>query len=424
MQNLSSITLTLPLMGKLLSFLQRTVEEASLAWNLDEKGALRLTLGAEEMYTFLLAQGKTHEFPKIEVTISDEGAWVELRFLLPREILPLEAFNLVPGERALPGHAQGLFLAARMVSFLRVEPKEHNLEISLCENRSYPLGKAISEEVPSSGPWRMCAPEAPEAQQLADRTAARSPEERPSFVLRRGMAADLLRSPFWGAQVALDSQNRVGAGLFWERRGKMAFFHGPWNFSSSPTLGEELLNATLGELYGQHFEGVILLDPPRETPRHRFEILGKLPRKGGSSQEALYCSLREDTGGPIYLHASLEEPLRKMAERLCLPRELRSSEPPLHRIPEASALGVRTDLPRKEAYLFCLAPGRDGRENVLSHLKILRSQGMEDIFFLLDLGQFEDLPMGGFLMEAGFLPRLLLPWAGRGDLLLWTAPEA
>ncbi len=184
------------------------------------------------------------------------------------------------------------------------------------------------------------------------------------------------------------------------------------------------MNATLGELYGQHFEGVILLDPPRETPRHRFEILGKLPRKGGSSQEALYCSLREDTGGPIYLHASLEEPLRKMAERLCLPRELRSSEPPLHRIPEASALGVRTDLPRKEAYLFCLAPGRDGRENVLSHLKILRSQGMEDIFFLLDLGQFEDLPMGGFLMEAGFLPRLLLPWAGRGDLLLWTAPEA
>ncbi len=423
MHNPLSITLTLPLTNKLLPFLQRSVEEASLAWGLDEKGALRLTLGAEEMYTFLLAQAKTPEFSRMEVSISDEGAWVELRFLLPRGALPLEAFNLVPRGGAVPEHAEGLFLAARMVSFLRVEPKEQNLEISLCENRSYPPTQAIPGEVASSGPWSICTPGAPEAQELADRAASRPPGERPSLVLCQGMAADLVRSPFWGAQVALDAQHRVGAGLFWERRGKMAFLHGPWNFSSSPTLGEELLDAALGKLYGEHFEGVILLAPPKDVPRHRFEILGKLPRKGGVLQEVLYCSLREDTGGPLYLHPSLEEPLREMTERLSLPREIRSSEPSLHRIPEASALGVRMDLPGRKADLFCLAPGRDGRENLLSHLEILRSQGMEEIFFLLDLGRFEDLPMGGFLMEAGFLPGLLLPWAGRGDILLWTAPE-
>ena len=424
MYNPSNITLTLPLTNKLLPFLQRSVEEASLAWGLDKKGALRLTLGAEEMYAFLLAQVKTPEFSRMEVNISDEGAWVELRFLLPRGVLPLEAFNLVPRGGAMPEHAQGLFLAARMVSFLRVEPKGQDLEIALCENRSYPLGKAMPAKVSSSGPWRICSPGAPEAQELADRAAARPPEERPSFVLSQGMAADLLGSPFWGAQVALDAQNRVGAGLFWERRGKMAFLHGPWNFSSFPSLGEELLDAALGKLYGQHLEGVILLNPPQEAPRHRFEILGHLPRKGGLLQEVLYCSLREDTGGPLYLHASLEKTLEEMTERLSLPREIRSSEPLPHQIPEASALGVHMDLPRKEAHLFCLAPGRDGRENLLSHLEILRSQGMEEIFFLLDLGQFEDLPMGGFLMEAEFCPELLLPWAGKGDLLLWTAPEA
>ena len=134
----------------------------------------------------------------------------------------------------MPEHAQGLFLAARMVSFLRVEPKGQDLEIALCENRSYPLGKAMPAKVSSSGPWRICSPGAPEAQELADRGAARPPEERPSFVLSQGMAADLLGSPFWGAQVALDAQNRVGAGLFWERRGKMAFLHGPGTSPPSP----------------------------------------------------------------------------------------------------------------------------------------------------------------------------------------------
>ncbi len=425
MQNVSNINLALPLQDNLLPFLQRSVEEASRAWGMDDKGALRLTLGAEEIYTFLLARKGSEELVRIEVTLSDEGASVKLRFTLPKGSLPLEAFNLVSREEepSMTGSRYGLFLASRMVSSLAAEEEEGELRISLFVNRSYPSGKALSKEVPSPGPWRIRVPEAPEAQQLADRAAVRPPEERPSFVLQHGMAADLLRSPLWGALTALDSENRIGAGLFWERRGKMAFLQGPWNFSASPSLGEELLDAALGELYHRDFEGVILLNPPKEAPRQRLEILGELPKKNGNLQEILYSSLREDTGGPLYLHPSLEEPLREMTDRLCLPRRIHLSEPLPHRIPEASALGVRTDLPRKEVYLSCLSPGKDGKENLLSHLKILRSQGMERIFFLLDLGRSEDAPMGASLKEAGFVPRFLLPWAGKGDLLLWTAPE-
>ena len=132
MQNVSDINLTLPLQDNLLPFLQHSVEEASRAWGMDDKGALRLTLGAEEIYAFLLARKGSEELSRVEIALSDQGASVKLSFTLPKDSLPLEAFNLVSGQEKpfMTGSRYGLFLASRMVSSLAAEEEEQALRSS------------------------------------------------------------------------------------------------------------------------------------------------------------------------------------------------------------------------------------------------------------------------------------------------------
>lgn len=420
MNERSCVDLILPLRQDLVSLLQRCVEESARAFGMDEGGALRLTLAAEEVYAFLLAQGLKEE--RVSASVRDGGADVEVRLSLPDGVLPLESFNLVPESNAEPvsGPRQGLFIAARSVSSLEARREGREMILSFRQDRAYAPTNPLDEAVPADGPWKTRVADVTEALQLAARAAARPAGQRQPFVLREGMAADLLDSGRWGAFVAVDSRGRVGAGLFWERRGKTAFLHGPWSFTGDPDLAQVPLDACLGELSHRDFESVSLVAPTPETPIELFEALGTLPSGDGGEVTAHYRLLGEDDGGPLYVHASLEEQVRNMVDDLALPRAVHVVDSMGHKVPERSALAVRIGPGAGEATLSTLAPGRDGAANLRSHLDVLADQGIGRVLFALDMGRPEEVLMGGSLLEAGFEPRVLLPWAGRGDILLLT----
>ncbi len=421
MNERSCVDLTLPMRQDLVALLQRCVEEAARAFGMDDGGCLRLILAAEEVYAFLMAQGlEGHRLP---VSVRDGGAHVEVRLALPDGVLPLEAFNLVPDEGTgnVDGPRQGLFLAARTVSSLEARREGREMVLSFRRDREYGSTKPLEDRLSSPGPWKTSAVEGTEALQLAARAAAKPVGERPNFVLQNGKAVDLIASGRWGGFASLDPMGNVGAGLFWERRGRTAFLHGPWSFTEEEGLAASVLDACLGELARSDFEGVSLVAPTPETPLNYFEFLGELPGEGENPVTAWYRLLGEDDGGPVYVHPALEEDLRRRADDLALPRAFHVVDAGASRVPERSALAVRLDPEAGEATLSTLVAGRDGAVNLRSHLEVLEEQGVGRVRFALDLGRAEEAFMGGCLVESGFEPRVLLPWAGQGDVLLLTA---
>lgn len=419
MNERSRIELVLPMRQDLVSILQRCVEESARAFGLDKGGCMRLMLAAEEVYAFLLQQGLEDE--SLSVTVCDGGAHVEVRLSLSDGIIPMESFNQVPRDDTdQPGSMrQGLFLAARSVSSLEARSEDRKMVLSFSQNKTYDPVVPIEAVLSSCGPWTLKAAGPVEANQLAARVASRPSGKQPSFVLFNGKASDLVSSGNWGAFVALDPLAQVGAGVFWEKQGKTAFLHGPWSFCDDLELAGSVLNKCLGELSRMNFDGVCIIDPTPETPLGFFEPLGQLPI-GSRMAGAYYRLLGEDEGCALYVHPSLEKTVSSMVDDLFLPRAIHQVDLPEHSLPEGSALSLRIDPEAGKATLSVLFSGRDGAENLKAHLDILSDQGIEDVSFALDLGISGDAIMGDALLKAGFVPRILLPWAGRGDVLILT----
>lgn len=415
----SCVNLAVPLRQDLVSVVQRSVEESARAFGLDKGGCMRLMLAAEEVYAFLLQQGLEDE--SLSVVISDGGADVEVCISLSDGILPMESFNQVPRDAAdQPGSMrQGLFLAARSVSSLEAKREDRKMVLSFRQDKTYAPTVPLTDDLSAKGPWTLKAALPVEANQLAARAASRPSGELPSFMLFEGKASDLISSGNWGAFVAVDPKAQVGAGVFWEKKGKTAFLYGPWTFCDDPDLAESVLNTCIGELSRMNFDGVCIIDPTLETPLGFFEPLGQLPI-GERIAPAYYRLLGEDEGGALYVHPSLEGTVSEMVDDLILPRAIHLVDPPEHSLSEGSALSIRLDPAAGKATLSVLSSGRDGAENLKAHLNILSDQGIEDVMFSLDLGISGDAVMGYALLKSGFVPRILLPWAGRGDILIFT----
>ena len=64
-------------------------------------------------------------------------------------------------------------------------------------------------------------------------------------------------------------------------------------------------------------------------------------------------------------------------------------------------------------------PGADMETNVAQHLKLLTQEGLRNIFFRVDLGQAWQADFAPALLQNGFLARLVLPYAGEGDLVVF-----
>ena len=73
--------------------------------------------------------------------------------------------------------------------------------------------------------------------------------------------------------------------------------------------------------------------------------------------------------------------------------------------------------------LYPLWTGRDMEKNIADHLSLCRSESFINIFFVLDLGRSSNSAFVPALLKNGFTPRLLLPYGGRGDLLILQETE-
>ena len=79
--------------------------------------------------------------------------------------------------------------------------------------------------------------------------------------------------------------------------------------------------------------------------------------------------------------------------------------------------------PAGQVVLTALWVGEDATAVLQQHVAALRQTGFGEIVFQLDAGEASQAELGPALWASGFVPRYILPWGGRGDVLVWTQRE-
>jgi hypothetical protein len=57
--------------------------------------------------------------------------------------------------------------------------------------------------------------------------------------------------------------------------------------------------------------------------------------------------------------------------------------------------------------------------NLAGHVDLLRGEGIANFIVEINTGRSEDTAFADALAETGFVPRLLIPDAGQGDLVIY-----
>jgi hypothetical protein len=253
-------------------------------------------------------------------------------------------------------------------------------------------------------------------------TAAYAAHEYPSAFAVPGKLVDMVAGGEYHAAVALGPREQLGGALLWRTDGGATVrCYGPYLFGQpegSP-MAAELVEACLARIGKSEALSLLCRYPTKQMPPGYFEYLGELDyhRPDGTdvSWPHYHRQLHEDPGLRVWCHPLLEPFLRGAYDRLFLPRDIHLAAYEGEARPPHSVLGAHLDRAQGHVTLTPVWDGLDVADNLDRHVKLMRREGVGNIFVALDLGQAWHALLTPALLEQGFVPRLLLPYAGRAD---------
>jgi hypothetical protein len=425
------VTLLVDADGEFLPLVTAFVEKASSCFGLGMDESLRLTLAAEEVFMHLCRVVMPSGGP-LEIVCSNGGYYAQAVFSLPTDAFDMRAFNLtatvcVDNDSDLD--AMGLVIASRSVDrFLLSRENGRNLRLTLIKEKTYP---APPEAPPAAvSPLAKASLQAagPEEVKFISRLAASYYDTRvlSDILLNPGKLADMIRAGEYYSLAAVGSAGEIGGAVFWHRLGeKMIECFGPYVFNQDVTanISEQLLEGCIGAVARTRSIGIINTRPTPEFSRQHFEQLGTLDEYSADGScvpvEAWFRLLHEDTGSVVWVHPDLDAFLRREYTKLVLPREIRIDRPSGETLPRHSVLSAEFDRPKSRVTLRPMWPGADAEENIERHVRLLESEKILNIHFVVDLGQAWQTVFIPGLLNGGFEPRFVLPYAGKGDLAVF-----
>lgn len=414
-----SFGITLPANRNLLRALTSSVEEGARAFGLDERPAMNLALAAEELFLKLCADRPGHS---LEVGITRMATAVRLEISVRGADLDLRAFNLAAGLSPTDLDDMGLFLAARLVDDLQVEEESGGLRVILRKQRAYP--RPQEEPLPAPGVVNAVIVRPPLPEELVLFTQLQRTLDPPlrweAFLQVPGQLVDLVSAGEWSARCAFGPHDELVGGIFWRPSGRSAEALGPFLFGQGLLVGAALVEACVAELARGQAVGLLFLDPPDPFPPGAAEHLGDW--KGLEERSARFRLLQEDPGSVAWCHPALEPWVRAQCTRLVLPREIRAVSGAGTWLAEHSVFFSR--LAQGRAELHPVRMGQDLAANLEAHLDRFASERLGDVRCTLDLGEAWQTGFAPVLLDAGFEPRLLLPYRGRGDEVLFQRMES
>ncbi|ATW27855.1 ATP-binding protein [Candidatus Formimonas warabiya] len=407
------VTLTIPVDLDLTQIVTGFVEKACSAFGLAKRECYALTLAAEEVFAFL--SHATLPDNDIQIMCKSGGYYVEMAFQLKSGMLPLEAFNLTRG--AVPddmeGAAQlGLILAARTVDRLYVDRiGEDTFLLRFVMEKRYP---SVKQEAPLelSGRFHVRDADPTMLKELSARIRHSYGNSVNSFLTVPGKLIDMVASGDYDALALINERGQVGGGMVFRRNRQMSEAYGPFVFLQEAGLSQMLVEGMLEKL-GRTKDALclVIMEPTLQTPLEYFE-----PLQGG----AVYRQLAEDDGARVFVHPCFKDLVKKFYTDLALPRMIQDMTYTGEELVQCSAIATAIDRQSKRGTLTLLWAGQNLEENLRAHVDLLQSQNIGDIRFRMELGSAEEAMMAPMVMSAGFEPSMILPWAGQGDVVIFS----
>lgn len=419
-----AVEVRMPLHAEMLPVAVGCAEQTAQAFGFGKEEQLCLSLAVEEVFAFLTAKGNENE---MRLTFRHGGYYIEAACIFPRRSLPTKVFNMtarlaLEDENSLA--EMGLLLAARTVDYFKiVMEKDGGMGIYLTLEKRYPQAvREAAPALPRSG-FRLSKPGREEIKQFARQVTNAYKASAPAFCQFPGKLVDMVSSEEYDAVLAMDDKGNIGGGFLWRYNGKMAECYGPYVFTVQDKLAAVLVEGAIEKLARTGVLCMVIRQPTEQVPAGYFEPLGEFcsvaPDGTLLCHSALYRQVEEDNGMTVFAHPQIETFIRERYHFLALPRQLRTTVYEGEVRLSDSAISTKLDRRQTTATLSILVAGDDLRDNLAMHVAALRSEGIKNIFFELDLGKSEEMQLAPAILAAGFTPQLILPWSGCGDVAVF-----
>jgi hypothetical protein len=422
-----SAVISVPFSALFLPLAMEFAEKGARGFGYGERETIGLVLAVEELFSFYM--GRAAAGSVMEIGLEDQGYRLELTLSFRTANPDMRAFNLTwslshDSEESL--EMLGPMIAARSVSSLRLEFGDNErVTLRITRDRDYlpasavPLPPDIVKAVRLSDPCR------DDLRHFAAMAVTSGSPYIPNFLAKPDMAADMHAVGHLNAVLAVSSDWIVGGVLWRPLTDTCLELYGPYLFADDPddSVLTKLMDEAVGRISRSCFRGLVRRQGAFPGYERFFDLLGELEitRINAHSSRATYYyrQLREESGGVVYSTGRLAAFLKDQYDRLCLPRQVRETGSDASRMRDASVLAVEMEYPRSLAIIRPLCAGRDMAANLEAHLDLLLGEGIDNFIVEINTGRREDTAFAEALEQTGFVPRLLIPDAGQGDLVIY-----
>ncbi|MFH1139183.1 MAG: ATP-binding protein [Pseudomonadota bacterium] len=426
-----NLLLSIPLSGEYLRLVASFTENAALLFGLTAKQAQSVSLAAEEV--FMHAVNFAPQAGPMEIRAEKGPYYAKYEFIFPAGALKLSSFNItatISPEDQESLDSMGLLLASRLVDLYEFENLPGGrARLTLIKEKTYspadPSARLVARALAS---WSIRPPEEQSETRLLVNLVNRFYSDRDfaDFMRFPGRVADMIQGGECRAALAVGPTGLIGGGLLWRTRGpRTVEFYGPYLVGQpeKSTMAEELLDFCLQDLARTNCLGLIGRFVPKALPPGYFQKLGVLdildPSGAWNAREANFRLLNEDLGGLVWCHPDLTAYLEKEYERLALPREIQPLKKDVRSEAGASVISSQLNQTRKSVNLRPALSGKDIEKNLKAHLDLFKHEGVRMVFFEMDLGSAWQSEFTPALLAGGFKPRVILPYAGQKDIVVF-----
>jgi anti-sigma regulatory factor (Ser/Thr protein kinase) len=408
-------------------------EQAALAMGLARDDADRLKLAAEEIFSYLSVTAAPRK--EMQIKVRGGGHYIDLQFCFEPDDFNMKAFNLTfkpPVYTDSIPRETGLLIAARVVDHIKFSQSGKKYLLTLRKEKTYPPLSEISlPETRQLMEYSLRPPDDAELTLLVHYANRCYPGALlPSFFTFPGKVNDMIHSGDFHAVIAADRAGTVGGAFLWStHRAMLSECYGPYIFGQEkgPEIARALVDACLGTLARSPVTGLLAIYYTPELPLEYFEHLGTLWVKPGLQEaverSAYYREFQEDAAGTVWAHSLLEPFLARKYEELVFARDIRL-------IDSHSEMGSRSAViwaeNNRELHHVLLHPvwwGSDAHEALAAYRETLGKEKISNLLFLMDLGYHWHCQFTPALLDNGFEPRLIIPNAGKSDIVLFQHRE-
>ncbi len=430
MTNERSLTLRLHADPAWIPMIKGVAGQCGAVFGLDHDKTLRLTMAAEELLAYLAELA-----PKapLEFSLVPGASHVDMRFSFAARAAAFWAMNITAcGSACVEDtlQAMGLLLAARMSDGFEARRDGANVTLSLRVDRAYPgVERREAERLSPRGEVTFLPADEPSRiKEACALTAALYPRHLvPPAFRTPGKVVDLIRGGELCGVLALDQGGTVCGLMTWEPLSAASVsFCGPYVFTRErDDIARGLTEHLVAAVARTPVSVILSRLPTEDLPRTEAELLGTLPLVHADGTPAplpvWYRDMREDNGLAAWTHPALEGFLRETYDRLFLVRDLHTTSRQGEQVAGRSVFATTIRPEASQAVIVPMLDGEDSSATVRRHVQLLQSEGYRNILAHLDLAFGWQAALAQDFLENGFEPRVLLPQAGQGDLVVLHA---